>query len=59
MKLFTQHPREQGMTYVGHLIHVLKNSSKFAIYACILLVHGVFPFLWTTYVSDRVDIRSK
>jgi len=59
MKLFTEHPNEQGMTYLGHLFFVLKNSAKLATCICVLMVHGLFPFVWKTYVSDRIDIKSK
>jgi hypothetical protein len=59
MRLFTQHPKEQGMTYFGHLLFVLKNFSILLACTCVLIVHGVFPFVWKTFVSDRIEIKSK
>jgi len=41
------HLEETGMTYFGHLLRAWK-------WAFVLLVHGLFPFIWETKVSDEI-----
>ena len=42
-----EHLREQHMGYWQHLVGAWRM-------ALVLLVHGVIPSVWTTWVSDRI-----
>jgi hypothetical protein len=42
-----QHLKDINMSYIGHLLHAWKM-------AFILLVHGLFPWIWKTKVSDEI-----
>lgn len=42
-----QHLRTVGMTYWQHLVHAWAMGWA-------LIVHGVFPFWFETYASDRM-----
>ena len=46
MKL-NQHLKDVNMSYFSHLYHAWRMG-------IILLVHGVFPWIWETKVSDEI-----
>ena len=56
-ELFLKHPREQGMTYFGHMRYALGSAIVLAGCALVLVFHAFFPFLLETYSSDRVEIK--
>jgi|LauGreDrversion4_2_1035121.scaffolds.fasta_scaffold05967_7 hypothetical protein len=45
-KLFTEHPRKNGMNYYQHMLRSLKFSLKMGIGSFYLLVHSIFPFIF-------------
>lgn len=57
--LFKKHPNDRGMTYLGHMLHALKNSFKLSTCSLVLVVHSVFPFIWQEYVSSRLEIKDE
>ena len=57
--LFTKHPKDRGMTYLGHLSHALRNSIKLASCSLVLFIHSIFPFVWEEYVSSRLEIKDE
>ena len=55
IKLFNEHPRDVGMSYIGHLFRAVGFSLVLA-YACaICLVHAIFPFLFEHSASNIVS----
>ena len=55
MKIFTEHPnKDHNTTYIGHMKIALTFSWVFFKVSLAALCHGVFPWLFTTYASDRV-----
>jgi hypothetical protein len=47
MKLDFHHLSDNNTNYLHHLIHAWG-------IAIILIVHGIFPFLFSTYASDKI-----
>ena len=54
-RIFLQHPREQGMTYLIHASHSLKFSAKFAKASLQSLVHAFIPTLFTNSTSKLTE----
>jgi len=44
---WNQHLKEVNMSYGSHLFHAWRM-------AIILLVHGIFPWIWERKVSDEI-----
>jgi len=55
MNPFKKHPQDVGETYFEHMGVALKFAGKFLKWTLIAFVHAFFPFLYTTYISDRID----
>ena len=53
---FTEHPRQTGETYLKHLWFTLKMTMRLAYSSFVLLIHGIFPFLFTKTASSQVEI---
>lgn len=51
---FNKHPESVGETYLEHLWCCVRTSFILASTAVVLLVHGVFPFLFTTTGSSVI-----
>jgi len=43
----SKHLKEVGMSYIKHLTHAW-------VVGFALLIHGVFPFILTTFARDRI-----
>ncbi len=55
IKLFSQHPRDIGMSYIGHFFRAIGFASLMA-YACLVcLIHAVFPFIFEHTASNIVS----
>ena len=52
---FTKHPQEQGETYLQHMCGAWKIIWFLKKLELKCLVHSIFPFLYTTAVSDQID----
>lgn len=52
-QLFTDHPHGAGESYLVHAWFTTVISLRFFTCAVALFLHGVFPFLFTTYVSSQ------
>ena len=46
------HLNEVGLTYFGHLIRAWK-------WALMLIIHGLFPNVWKTKVSDEMCVNKQ
>lgn len=54
IKKFTTHPSSIGETYTEHLKFTVVGSAHLAKVACVLLGHGLLPFLFTNYARDKI-----
>ena len=64
MGCFMSHPRDVNSTYCEHLIEAIRFGFRGIYGGSILIVHGVFPFMFKTYGGDILitvssDIASK
>lgn len=50
ISIFLEHPRSVGETYIEHMRFALLTALKLQAAAAALLVHSVFPFLFTDNV---------
>jgi len=57
--LFTKHPAEVNMTYLGHLGFALMLARKTFAASLASVCHAVFPFLFTTYTSRTIYMLNK
>jgi hypothetical protein len=55
MTAFNKHPNEVGETYWEHMGVALRFAGLFLKWTLIAVIHAFFPFLYTTYISDRID----
>lgn len=53
-KLFTDHPRSVGETYVEHLESSWSFGTRMMLASLACLVHGIFPFLFTRTGSSAI-----
>jgi len=53
-KLFTYHPNEINETYFQHLIYASKTACRLFFASIALLIHSIFPFLFTHTASGAV-----
>ncbi len=58
LRLFTEHPREVGETYLSHAVSASKIALKFAIAVPMQLLHAVFPFIHPLFGSDTASMRA-
>jgi hypothetical protein len=56
LRMFNEHPRMTGETYLQHLKFTIVMSTRFLICWAALLIHGIFPFLFTKTVSHQMEI---
>jgi cobalamin synthase len=54
LKKFTEHPQSLGMTYCQHMTHAANLAWQCNKTALALVVHSVFPFLFTEYASRKI-----
>lgn len=53
--LFTLHPHAAGESYWQHFAFTVKMGAGFSVVGIIILVHGLFPFLFTKTASTRIE----
>lgn len=56
IKLFSEHPRNVGMSYLSHFVRALVFSFLLTYAAVICLIHAVFPFLFEHDASSIVSM---
>ena len=54
-ELFIKHPRESGETYLQHMRAAWKIVFFLKKIEAKCVIHSVFPFLYTTAVSDKIE----
>lgn len=55
VELFTQHPKATGETYKEHLWFTVTMSTRIITCGLCILIHGVFPFFFTTTTSRQLE----
>ncbi len=53
-KLFIEHCHDTGETYFEHLLFTVKTAGVLVYSGLALIIHGVFPFLFTTTASANI-----
>ena len=53
-RVFTEHPKETGETYLEHLWFAAKMSMRFMYLSVVILLHGLFPFIYTRTASSHI-----
>jgi hypothetical protein len=53
---FTDHPKEVDETYLQHLLYAVKLGLKMIVVGLCCMVHGPFPFLFTSTTSRNIKI---
>ena len=54
-----KHLKEHGMTYLQHLKLAWTYSYKLLLMSLIAFAHGIIPFIFQTYVSDKIKQMNK
>tara|TARA_Y100000310_G_scaffold263088_1_gene273068 strand:+ start:450 stop:689 length:240 start_codon:yes stop_codon:yes gene_type:complete len=57
--IFTKHPQEQNETYLQHMRAAWKIIYLLKILELKCGIHSVFPFLYTSAVSDKIECLQK
>lgn len=57
--LFTKHPSEAGETYFQHLIFTLGLGLRFLALGFVVVIHGIFPFVFVTTSSREIERISR
>jgi hypothetical protein len=55
MRIFTEHPRSIGETYLQHLSFALRTGLKMTIGGIACMIHGIFPFLFQKTGSQMLE----
>lgn len=54
-KAFTEHPHMTGETYFQHLWFTIKMGLRLAFVAMVLMIHGLFPFIFVKTASYQIE----
>lgn len=55
-KAFVEHPQMTGETYLQHLWFTVKMSLRLFFTSVVLLLHGLFPFVFVKTASQQIEI---
>ena len=50
----SKHLKKHGMSYFAHMILAFTYAYKLGIMTIVAIIHGVLPFMFETYVSDKL-----
>ena len=53
------HLKKHGMSYFALMILAFTYAYKLSIMAIIAIIHGILPFMFETYVSDKLKELNK
>ena len=54
IKEMNKHLKKHGMSYFANMILAFTYAYKLGIMAIIAIIHGILPFMFETYVSDKL-----
>jgi len=49
-----KHLKDHGMSYIEHMIVAFTYAYKLSIMAIVAVIHGILPFTFETYVTDKL-----
>ena len=49
-----KHLKDHSMSYTEHMIVAFTYAYKLSIMAIVAVIHGILPFTFATYVSDKL-----
>ncbi len=55
INVFTLHPKETNESYLRHLIFTVRMSIRFFYVSFLIIVHGLFPFLFARKASTEIE----
>lgn len=55
-RAFTEHPHQTGETYLQHLWFTVRMAGRFAFVSLVVVIHGIFPFLFVRTASQQIEI---
>lgn len=55
LRLFTEHPRAAGETYMQHFVFTAKLGARLFYSSMALWLHGIFPFVCTRTASKQIE----
>ena len=50
----SNHLKKHGVSYFAHMILAFTYAYKLSIMAIVAIIHGILPFMFETYVSDKI-----
>ena len=50
----SKHLKKHGVSYFAHMILAFTYAYKLGIMTIIAIIHGILPFMFETYVSDKI-----
>ena len=53
------HLKKHDMSYFAHMIVAFTYAYKLSIMAIVAIIHGILPFMFETYVSDKLKELNK
>jgi len=58
MNIFTKHPNQVSETYLQHMLKAFSFSFKLLLMSFQAFLHALFPFLYVTTVSEKIEKMS-
>ena len=49
-----KHLKKHGMSYFAHMALAFRYAYQLGIMTIIAIIHGILPFIFETYVSDKI-----
>ena len=54
-----KHLKDHGLSYGKHMILAFTYAYKLGIMVIVAVIHGILPFMFETYVSDKLKELNK
>mgnify|MGYP003643070459 CR=1 FL=1 len=54
-----KHLEDRGISYGEHMILAFTYAYKLGIMTIVAIIHGILPFMFETYVSDKLKELNK
>jgi len=51
---YMKHLKDHGLSYIEHMVLAFTYAYKLGIMTIVAVIHGVLPFMFETYVSDKL-----
>ena len=50
----SKHLKKHGMSYFAHMALAFTYAYQLGIMTIVAIIHGILPFIFETYVSDKI-----